>query len=74
MSTSSTRNRQTFHAGLAIVAAFAVAVSVSSRASAEPTEHNARVAEYLVQLRYTEHHNARVAEYLLLQHKGRGIS
>jgi hypothetical protein len=72
MSTLSIAHRcHTPHAVVAVVAAGAVTMSLSSnaRASVDPIYHNARVAEYLL-LQHLEisEHNARVAEYLLLQH------
>jgi hypothetical protein len=42
--------------------------SANARLSPASSEHNARVAEYLLQRRVTSNeHNARVAEYLLLR-------
>jgi invasion protein IalB len=44
--------------------------SLNAWASPATSEHNARVAEYLLQQRMTANeHNARVAEYLLQQRK-----
>ncbi len=76
MSTSPIKHRRTCCRAVTILAALTVAVSLSSsaEASAGPTAHNARVAEYLVQHRASEHRNARVAEYLLLQRSGTGVS
>ena len=50
-------------------AAFLTVAGTASAATATPPgEHNARVAEHLLQQRTaTSEHNARVAEYLLLR-------
>jgi hypothetical protein len=76
MSTSPIRNHRTCYRAVAIAAVFAVAMALSSSpgAAAASTEHNARVAEYLLQHRTSEHRNARVAEYLQLRRSGTDIS
>jgi hypothetical protein len=54
---------------LAVAAALCALAAAAS--PAEASDHNARVAEYLLQHRDAAHHNARVAEYLL-QHRNEG--
>lgn len=59
--------------GLAVAVAATFVALTSAAPPAQPTHHNARVAEYLLfQHRDAHVHNARVAEYLLLQHRDTG--
>jgi hypothetical protein len=55
--------------GIAFLCVLAAPALAVQPASADATEHNARVAEYLLQSHTgLNEHNARVAEYLMLRH------
>lgn len=71
MTLSSITHRRTSYPAAAILAASAVAMSLSGSpsTSGESVVHNARVAEYLLQQQDVGYRNARVAEYLLVQHR-----
>jgi hypothetical protein len=58
----------TASAALAASPGSTLPASANARVSPAPSEHNARVAEHLLQQRAaSSEHNARVAEYLLLR-------